>query len=107
MLLNFVTYIIPIMYALFVFKQSNLDPLTLEVSNNYEGILQLELMFFLSWIFGVCLFILVAFLLKFKSLVRPDNELNVEIENEKDSSYDIWAIKGADDFLHYLKFESF
>jgi hypothetical protein len=105
-LFNMVTYFMPLLWALFVFKETNLNPLTLEVNNDHEGLLQLELMFFISWFVGVCLFVFVAFILKFKSLTRPDNEPNGEV-NEEDNNYDIWTIKGADDFLHYLKFESF
>ena len=101
-----VTYFMPLLWALFVFKETNLNPLTLEVNNDHEGLLQLELMFFISWFVGVCLFVFVAFILKLKSLTRPDNEPNGEV-NEEDNNYDIWTIKGADDFLHYLKFESF
>ena len=64
-LINVSTYFLPLLWALFVFKETNLNPSTLEVDNRYEGLLQLELMFFISWFIGVCLFIFVAFLLKF------------------------------------------
>ena len=52
------------------------------------------------------MFIFVAFILKFKSLIRPDFEPDGQVD-EGDSNFDIWAIKGSDDFLHFLKFESY
>ena len=105
-ILNFLFYIIPVIDALYVFKQTNLNPMTLEVSDDIEGWLQIELMFFFSWVFAVCFFLFFAFVLKFKSLVRPC-EGSIDKMNEDDVSYDIWAIKGSDDFLHFFKFESY
>ena len=36
---NFLTYILPLLYALHVFKQTDLNPNTVEVHNDFEGIL--------------------------------------------------------------------
>ena len=36
---NFVFYFLPLLRALYVFKETDLNPLTLEVNNDYEGMI--------------------------------------------------------------------
>jgi hypothetical protein len=67
--------------------------------NYIRAWIYVECTFFMSWIAGGMLFLLFAYAVKFKSVVKSDKILEMD-DN-------VWNDHNTDDFLRYLKFEFF
>jgi len=67
--------------------------------NYIRAWLFIECVFFFTWIFSGVLFLLAAFLFKFKSVAKSEEVMKLD-DN-------VWNDRDTDDFLRYLKFEYF
>lgn len=92
-----VGYLPPIFYALFLIKG---EYSTWISDVNYVRLwLLIEIVFFFSWLFASIIFVLYAYLVKFKPISK-----NVKLMESDDNIYND---KKTDDFLRYLKSEYF
>jgi hypothetical protein len=67
--------------------------------NSVRAWLLIEVIFFFSWICASILFLFLAYLFKFSSVVKRENILKMDLN--------VWNDRDTDDFLRYLKFEYF
>ena len=94
------------------------DPVseTIWLLNEQVAWLTLEVSIFFCNIFGLMIFLLMAYFKKYESLWKGKHDLafhqfkNQEISEESREALtndDIWNGKKSDDFLRYLKYEAF
>lgn len=90
-------YMTQLLYCIFVFK---LDVHNWDGQVNYvRAWIFIEACYFFSWIFCGILFLLGAFLFKFRSVAKSEEVMKLD-DN-------VWNDNDTDDFLRYLKFEYF
>lgn len=78
---------------------------------HYENWINLELIYFFSWVISLMLFLFCAYWIKFKSIRKQKYDLmnsdGIETEINLKDFNGIWNSKDSDDFLRYLKWEAF
>lgn len=94
---NLIVYLIPMIFSVYIVK-CNIEMWRLDM-NPVRVWLFCDIFWFLCWVAGSQLFMLFAYLIKFKPITKNEQVLAIDTN--------VWNDRNTDDFLHYLKMEYF